>query len=80
MQKSTCAHLKLTGKYAFGFRTIKARNGKYYKSNAESIRSSEPLDYIQSIPELYQSAIYMYMSSISVLSMIKTENKIGDNL
>ena len=24
-------------------RTIKARNGKYYKSNAESIRSSEPL-------------------------------------
>ena len=24
-------------------RTIKARNGKYYKSNAESVRSSEPL-------------------------------------
>ena len=24
-------------------RTIEARNGKYYKSNAESIRSSEPL-------------------------------------
>ena len=41
-----CALLQIHGKTPKRLpsaRTIKARNGNYYKSNAESIRSSEPL-------------------------------------
>ena len=43
VQKSTCAHLKF-GSMSLA-RTIKARNGKYYKSNAESIRSRKRDNY-----------------------------------
>ena len=63
MQKSTCAHLKLT--------TIKVKNGKYYKSNAESIRPSEPL--VSNIVLIQSLKSELLVSNIRLIQSAKGE-------
>ena len=52
-------------------RTIKARNGKYYKSNAESIRSSEPL--VSNIVLIQSSESELLVSNIRLIQSAKGE-------
>ena len=52
-------------------RTIKARNGKYYKSNAESIRSSEPL--VSNIVLIQSPKSELFVSNIRLIQSAKEE-------
>ena len=52
-------------------RTIKARNGKYYKSNAESIRSSEPL--VSNIVLIQRPKTEPLISNIRLIQSAKGE-------
>ena len=52
-------------------RTNKARNGKYYKSNAESIRSSEPL--VSNIVHIQSPKSELLVSNIRLIQSAKGE-------
>ena len=52
-------------------RTIKARNAKYYKSNAESIRSSEPL--VSNIVLIQTPKSELLVSNIRLIQSAKGE-------
>ena len=52
-------------------RTIKARNGKYYKSNAESNRSSEPL--VSNIVLIQSPKSELLVSNIRLIQSAKGE-------
>ena len=52
-------------------RTIKARNGKYYKNNAESIRSSEPL--VSNIVLIQSPKSELLVSNIRLVQSAKGE-------
>ena len=52
-------------------RTIKARNGIYYKSNAENIRSSEPL--VSNIVLIQSPKTEPLVSNISLIQSAKVE-------
>ena len=52
-------------------RTIKTRNGKYYKSNAESIRSSEPL--VNNIVLIQSPKSKLLVSNIRLIQSAKGE-------
>ena len=52
-------------------RTIKARNGKYYKSNAESIRSSGPL--VSNIMLIQSPKSELLVSNIRLIQSAKGE-------
>ena len=52
-------------------RTIKARNGKYYKSNAESIRSPEPL--VSNIVLIQSPKSELLVSNIRLIQSAKGE-------
>ena len=54
-------------------RTIKARNGKYYKSNAESIRSSEPLVSNNIIVLIQSPKSELLVSNIRLIQSAKGE-------
>ena len=58
-------------------RTIKTRNGKYYKSNAESIRSSEPL--VSNIRLIQSAKGEPLVSNLVLIQSPKGEPLISNN-
>ena len=59
-------------------RTIKARNGKYYKSNAESIRSSEPL--VSNIVLIQSPKSELLVSNIRLVQSAKGEPLVSNRV
>ena len=57
-------------------RTIEARNGKYYKSNAESIRSSEPL--VNNIVLIQSPKTEPLVSNIRLIQSAKGEPPVSN--